>query len=66
MAPASLAASLVSAQIGRMQLEIAGKMLRMEADHAQSAAATIESAQQNLDDLALLAADLGSKLDVSV
>jgi hypothetical protein len=66
MAPASLAASLVSAQIGRMQLEIAGKMLRMEADHAQSAAETIESAQQNLDGLALLAADLGGKLDVSV
>jgi hypothetical protein len=66
MAPASLAASLVSAQIGRMQLEIAGKMLRMEADHEQSAAATIESAQQNLDGLALLAANLGGKLDVSV
>ena len=66
MAPASLAASLVSAQIGRMQLEIAGKKLRMEADHEQSAAATIESAQQNLDSLALLAADLGGKLDVSV
>jgi hypothetical protein len=65
MAPASLAASLVSAQIGRMQLEIAGKMLRVEADNAQSAAATIESAQQNLDGLALLAADLGGKLDVS-
>jgi hypothetical protein len=49
-----------------MQLEIAGKKLRMEADHEQSAAATIESAQQNLDGLALLAADLGGKLDVSV
>jgi hypothetical protein len=66
MAPASLAASLVSAQIGRIQLEIAGKKLRMEADHEQSPAATIESAQLNLDGLALLAADLGGKLDVSV
>jgi hypothetical protein len=66
MDPVSLASSLVTAQIGRMQLEIAGKKPRMEADHGQSAATTIESAQQNLDGLALLAANLGGKLDVSV
>jgi len=60
----SLASSLVSAQIGRLQLEIAGKMLRMEANQEQSAAATIESAQQDVDGLALLATNLGGKLDV--
>jgi hypothetical protein len=62
----SLAASLVSAQIGRLQLEIAGKMLRMEADPAQSAAATVESAQRDVNSLVLLAANLGGKLDVRV
>ena len=46
----SLAASRVSAQIGRLQLEIAGKMLRMEADPAQSAAATVEAARQEVGD----------------
>jgi hypothetical protein len=60
----SLASSLVSAQIGRLQLEIAGKMLRLEASQEQSAAATVESAQQDVDGLALLAANLGGKLDV--
>jgi hypothetical protein len=62
----SLAASLVSAQIGRVRLEIAGQMLRIQADPDASAAAAIESAQQCINDFALLAARLGSKLDVSV
>jgi len=62
----SLAASLVSAQIGRLQLEIAGKMLRMEADPAQSAAATVEAARQEVGGLAIFAANLGGKLDMRV
>jgi len=64
--PYSLASSLVSAQIGRLQLENRGKkMLRMEANQEQSAAATVESAQQGRRRaFALLAANLGGKLDV--
>jgi len=62
----ALASSLVSAQIGRLQLELAGKMLRMEANQAQAAAAMIESAQHDIGGLAILAANLGNRLDVSV
>lgn len=62
----SLAASLVSAQIGRVRLEMAGKMLRIQADPDLSAAAVIESAQQSINNFAMLAANLGGKLDVSV
>jgi hypothetical protein len=62
----SLAASLVSAQVDRVRLEIAGKMLRIQADPGQSAATVIESAQQSVNGFALLAANLGGRLDVSV
>ena len=62
----SLAASLVSAQIGRARLEIAGQMLRIQADPDASAAAAIESAQQSINNLVMLGANLGGKLDVSV
>ena len=62
----SLAASLVGAQVDRVRLEVAGKMLRIQADPGQSAAAAIESVQQSVNGFALLAANLGGKLDVSV
>jgi hypothetical protein len=60
----SLASSLVSAQIGRIRLEVAAKLLRAQADPAASTASTVE-AQQNVNSLALLASSLGSKVDVS-
>jgi len=60
----SLASSLVSAQIGRIRLEVAAKLMRAQADPAASTASTVE-AQQNVNSLALLASSLGSKVDVS-
>ena len=62
----SLASSLVSAQIGRVQLEIAGKMLRAQANSEASVATMIEAAQQTANGLDLLASSLGSRLDVRV
>jgi hypothetical protein len=61
----SLASSLVSAQIGRIRLEVAAKMLRAQADPEASTASTVEAAQQSINGLALLAASIGSKVDVS-
>jgi formylmethanofuran dehydrogenase subunit E len=62
----TLAASLVSAQMGRTQLEIAGKMLRMQTSHDQSINTMIEAAQHNIDSLSVLAGNLGGNVDISV
>ena len=49
-----------------MQMAVAAKMLRMNADNASSIVKVIEAAQQNMDTLANVAAGVGSNLDVSV
>jgi len=65
MDPATLASSLISAQMGRIQLEIAGAMLRMQTNHDQSINAIIESAQQNIASLSVLGPNLGGNVDIS-
>ena len=62
----SLAAAMVGAQVGRTQLAMAAKMMKMNADSAASIIQVIEAAQQNLDKLADAAAGLGQNLDISV
>ena len=62
----ALAAGLVSARVGQLQLAMAAKMLRMNADQANNAVKMIEAAQQNIDRLANVAAGVGGNLDVSV
>ena len=57
----SLAAAMVGAQVGRLQLAAAAKMMKMNADNATSIVQVIEAAQQNLTQLANAAA-----LDISV
>jgi hypothetical protein len=49
-----------------VQLEIAGKMLRAQANSEASVATMIEAAQQTANGLDILASSLGSRLDVSV
>jgi hypothetical protein len=66
MDPVNLAASLISAQMSRIQLEVAGKMLRMQANHDQSIGNMIEAAQSNIDSLSVLASNLGGNVDISV
>ena len=62
----SLAAAMVGAQLGRVQMAAAAKMMKMNADNAASIIQVIEAAQQNLDQLANAAAGLGQNLDITV
>jgi len=66
MDPASLASALIGAQVGRVQLAVAGKLLRMDAINEQSVVKLIDAAQQNMDRLANVAAGIGGNLDISV
>jgi len=62
----SLAAAMVNAQIGRLQLAAAAKMLKMNADNAASIVQVIEAAQKNAAQLMNAAAGLGQNLDITV
>lgn len=62
----SLAAAMVGAQLGRVQYAAAVRMMKMNADNAASIVQVIEAAQQNLDQLAKVAAGLGQNLDITV
>jgi hypothetical protein len=66
MDSADLASAFVAAQAGQTQLAVAAKMLRMNADAAQSVVKLLETGQANIDKLANVAAGVGSNLDVSV
>jgi len=61
----ALASAFIAASMGQVQLAVAAKMLRMNADAAQSVATLIDAAQQNMDRLANVAAGIGTNLDVS-
>ena len=60
---AALASAAVAARAGQVQLAVAGKMLRMNADNAASVVKLIDAAQQNL---ANLGASVGANLDITV
>jgi len=62
----ALAYALMNAQVGRLQLAVAARMLHMNSDAAASAIGVIEAAQHNFDRLANVAAGIGANLDVSV
>jgi hypothetical protein len=66
MDPADIASSFVAARAGQMQLAVAAKMLRMNADTAQSVVQLLEAGQANIDKLANVASGIGGNLDVSV
>ncbi len=61
-----LATALIGARIGQIQMAVAAKMLRMNADNAASIVKVIEAAQQNMDRLANVAAGVGTNLDITV
>jgi hypothetical protein len=63
---ASLAAGLAAARMGQVQLAVAGKMLKMNADQAQSVVKLLDAAQGNLDSLAKMASGVGTRLDITV
>lgn len=59
----AVASAMVGAQVGRAQLAMAAKMMKMNADNAASIIQVIEAAQQNLGQLA---SGLGQNLDITV
>jgi hypothetical protein len=61
----SLISALVGAQTGMMQLAVAAKLMRMDANQGQSIAKLIDAAQQSMAPLANVAAGIGTNLDVS-
>ena len=65
MNDAGLASAFIAARVGQVQMAIAAKMLRMNADTARSAVKLIDAAQQNIDNLANVAAGIGTNVDIS-
>lgn len=59
----AVASAMTGAQLGRAQLAMAAKMMKMNADNAASIIQVIEAAQQNLGQLA---DGLGQNLDITV
>jgi hypothetical protein len=63
MDTASIAAGLAAARMGQVQLALAGKMLKMNAEQAQSVVKLLDAAQANLNRLANVAAGVGTTVD---
>jgi len=66
MDPTSIAAAMVGSQMSQVQMAIAAKMLRMNADAAASVVKIIDAAQQNLQSLANVGAGVGQNVNISV
>ena len=65
MDPASIAAALVASQMGNVQMAVAAKMLRMNADNASAIVQVLDAAQKNLQSLANVAESVGRNLNIS-
>jgi hypothetical protein len=65
MDPASIAAALVGSQMSNVQMAIAAKMLRMNADNASAIVQVLDAAQKNLQSLANVAEGVGRNLNIS-
>jgi len=66
MDPTSLAAALAGAQMSNVQMAIAAKILRMNADSAASVVQLLNAAEQNIQNLANVAAGIGQNLNIAV
>jgi hypothetical protein len=61
----NLVSALIGARMGQVQMAVAARMLKMDADAAQSVGQLVDAAQQNIDRLANVAAGIGANLDIS-
>jgi hypothetical protein len=61
----SLATAIVSAKSAEVQLAVATKILRMNAQTARSVVQLIDAAQENFERLTNVAAGIGENLDIS-
>ena len=66
MDTASIAASLVAGRTNQVQVALAGKMMKMNAEAAQSVVKLIDDAQANIARLTRTAPGVGTKVDISV
>jgi hypothetical protein len=64
MHTSSLAAAMVGAQMSDVQMALAAKMLRMNADAAAAIVQVLDAAQQNLASLANVAVGVGQNLNI--
>jgi hypothetical protein len=65
MDAASLASAIMAARTSQIQMAVAAKMMRMNADAAKSVADLIDAATQNMSRLANVGAGVGQNLDIS-
>jgi hypothetical protein len=65
MDPSSIAAALAGSQMSNVQMALAAKMLRMNADAASAIVQVLDAAQQNLASLANVAQGVGQNLNIS-
>jgi len=66
MDPASLAAGLAAARTGQTQQILAAKMMKMNAEAAQSVVAMLDAAQQSLEHLTGAPTGMGARVDIRV
>ena len=57
---------MAGAQMSQLQMAMAAKMMRMDADGAGDIVKVIEAAQQNPNSLANVAAGVGQNVNISV
>ena len=65
MDPVSIATALVGSQMADVQMAVAAKMLRMNADNAASIVQVLNAAQQNIASLANVAAGVGQNINIT-
>jgi hypothetical protein len=65
MDAASLASAIMAARTSQIQMAVAAKMMKINADAAKSVADLIDAASQNMNRLANVAASIGQNLDIS-
>jgi hypothetical protein len=65
MDPLSLATALSAAQIGRAQMALAARMVRMNAEAEASIVQVLDAAQRNIASLGNLAAGVGQNLNIT-
>jgi hypothetical protein len=61
----SVVEAMAGAKMAEVQMAIAAKMLRMNADSASSAVQIIDAAQKNMTSLANVAAGVGQNINIS-
>ncbi|MGE5771088.1 MAG: hypothetical protein ACM3Z4_03440 [Hyphomicrobiales bacterium] len=65
MDPASIAAAMIGPQMSNVQMALAAKMLRMNADNASAIVQVLDAAQKDLASLANVADGVGRNLNIS-